>query len=889
MRNASTLILMVLCCTSVAAQETTGDIRGRLRSTDGAAVVDATITASSSNLLGTRRVRSARDGVFQFLGLPPGLYTLRAQRIGFATVIIDSVRVRLGKTEGLGDIALRPEAAQLREVRVAAPSVTLDPARTTIGATLEVAELAALPADRDYKSFMAIVAHANTSYHGDPVNVGGATGLENMYFIDGVNVTAPLKGATGTSLPYNFVRSVEIRAGGYEAQYGRSLGAIVNAVTYSGTNTFEWNAFGFGTHDRLMARAMAEPVLRETGQYAYDVGLRVSGPLLRDRLWYSAAYNPRVVRSVRDVAALGAFPDQSRSDIFAGKITWQARPAVEVELSVFGDPTVRHAVAPPFGGAGNLVPLNPDPYLQRLETGGISSALRSRVSFGTSVLLEASVAQSTAKDNVVADTERGRKESPFWDQVNGTISGGMLGVSTNSQGITTATLRGTLTAGSHRAVAGAEYEDTRVTNASSVGAAGREIMRQGATRFRIREEGGSGRYHNRVPTAYLQDSWRVTDHLTINAGLRWARQRLVGASGRTAQQLAEEWQPRTGFSLHVDRSGSQRVFGSYGRFYQQIPLNLPTLYYGPYTYKLWFYDTDPRLPGAVAIDSVDAPSSETLYFGMAEGAKPERFDEYTLGYERVVGSFARLTVRGIHRHLGTAFQSGIDFSRELGFYLGTPGEGELFFLPQARRDYTALELALDGVVRDVAWRGSYVLSRSYGNFTGLYGSDIQIANPGVNPGFIQGYQSVNSTGRLPNDRPHVLKLAGSWHVNESLLAGAFFTWQSGTPVNAWGIGPTNSPFAPDFLFPRGSIGRLPAIRDLNVRLAYDLPQVRTTRGRMILDLLHLGNPQTVVRVDEWRYRTGSSGGYLAKPNADYRQPTAFAPPMLARLGIEIGR
>ena len=887
--KCSVVMVAMLCASTLAhTQETTGEVRGRLRSASGDPIAGATVSASSASLLGTRRAVSAADGVFQLLGLPPGTYALRITRLGFRPMVIDSVRVRLGQMHGLLDTELEATTVQLSEVRIAASTLTLDPARTTIGATLEAAELAALPADRDYKSLMSILPHANTSYHGDPVNVGGATGLENMYFIDGVNVTAPLKGATGTSLPYNFVRAVEVRAGGYEAQYGRALGAIVNAVTYTGTNTFEWSAFGFGTHDRLMAEPLAQPILRENGAYSYDVGLRVSGPVLRNRLWYSAAYNPRVARSARNVDTLGVFPDQTRSDIFAGKLTWQARPEAEVELSVFGDPTVRHEVAPP-GGAGNLTPLNADPYLHRLETGGISGALRSRVFFGPSAILEASVARSTAKDNIAADTERGRNESPFWDQVNGTISGGMLFPATNSQGITTAALRLTVTAGSHRAVVGTEYEDTRVFNSSVAGANGREITRQNVARYRVREEGGSGRYHNRIPTAYVQDSWRATGNLTINAGLRWSRQRLVGANGRTAQQLADEWQPRTGFSLQLDRSGLQRVFASYGRFYQQIPLNLPTLYYGPYTYKLWFYDADPRLPGAVATDSVDAPSSEVLYFGMAEGAKPERFDEYTLGYERVVGSVARLTVRGIRRHLGTAFQSGIDFSRELGFYLGTPGEGELFFLPRARRDYTALELAVDGAWRDVAWRGSYVLSRSYGNFTGLYGSDMQIANPGVNPGFIHGYQSVNSTGLLPNDRPHVLKLSASWQPRNALEAGVFFTWQSGTPVNAWGIGPTGSQFTPDFLVPRGSVGRLPAIRDLNVRVAHDLPQFRTARGRIVLDLLHLGNPQTVVRVDEWRYRTGSQDGRLAKPNPNYRQPTAFAPPMLARLGVEITR
>jgi hypothetical protein len=273
----------------------------------------------------------------------------------------------------------------------------------------------------------------------------------------------------------------------------------------------------------------------------------------------------------------------------------------------------------------------------------------------------------------------------------------------------------------------------------------------------------------------------VNDLLTINAGLRWSRQTLTGTSGQTAQQLANEWQPRTGFSLQLDRTGSHRVFGSYGRFYQQMPLNLSTLYYLRYVYKRWFYDVDPRQPGAIALDSLDFSSTEADFAGMADGATPERFDEYTLGYEQLIGSGARLTIRGMRRHLGTAFQSGIDFSRGLGFFLGTPGEGELFFLPRARRDYTALEVGVDGAWRQFAWRSSYVLSRSYGNFTGLYGSDVQVANPGVNPGLIHGFQSANSTGLLPNDRPHAMKLAAIWRVSDALQAGTFFSLAVGDP------------------------------------------------------------------------------------------------------------
>ena len=877
------LLILLLFPAAVASQETSGDVRGRLRSTDGRVVAGATLVASSPSLLGTRRVTSSSDGVFQFAALPPGIYNIRVTAIGHRPTVIDSVHVQLGRIQGLPDTQLEATSVQLSEVRIAAPRVTLDPARTTIGATLEASDYAALPADRDYKSLMAILPHANTSYHGDPVNVGGATGLENMYFIDGVNVTTPWKATGGTGLPYNFVRAVEVRAGGYEAQYGRALGGIVNAITHTGTNSFEWSGFGFFTNDELTAQPRAQPVLRETGIHSYDAGALVSGPVMRDRVWFSAAYNPRVSGSNRQVGDLGVYKDRARADIFAGKLTWQAGRDATIEVSVFGDPSTRHEVAPP-PIVSTYTPLNPDLYLRRVERGGVSTAVRLTTMIGPA-LLEASAGRSRSVENTRGDTERARSESPLIDHLNGTVSGGLILPGEAKQGINSVMLRSTISLSRHRLVVGAEMEDAHVDRAAFPGVDSTVFVRHADGRYEKLIEGGAGPFHNKAPAAYVQDAWRVSDHLTVNAGLRWSRQVLTGTSGRTAQRFDHQWQPRAGFSLQLHRSGASRTFGSYGRFYQQIPLNLSSLYYLDYAYKSFYFETDPREAGAVAVDSLDFSSTEADFAGMADGATPERFDEFTLGYEHLLGT-TRLTLRAMRRHLGTAFQHGIDFSRGLGFFLGTPGKGELFFLPPPRRDYQAFEIGVDGSWGDLGWRASYVASRSYGNFVGLYGSDIQFANPGNNYGLSFADQGQNSTGLLPNHRPHVFKVSGAWRAPAGVNVGMILTWQSGTPLNVFGYTDGGS-FFPKFLKPRGSIGRLPSIRDLNLRLSRDVSLTSRGQGRVVFDLQHVGNPQTAVEVDQFREIGRSASGSLPRLNPNYLRPIAFAPPASVRLGLEL--
>ena len=120
------------------------------------------------------------------------------------------------------------------------------------------------------------------------------------------------------------------------------------------------------------------------------------------------------------------------------------------------------------------------------------------------------------------------------------------------------------------------------------------------------------------------------------------------------------------------------------------------------------------------------------------------------------------------------------------------------------------------------------------------------------------------------------------------MVGTFFTWQSGSPVNEFGTAPLGVEVGrPVFLVPRGSAGRTPAILDLNLRLAYDARWPRTAGSRLVLDVLHVGNPQQVVRVDQLHFLGVDSTGAQTNENPGYLHPVAFSAPMTVRLGVEI--
>ncbi len=864
------------------AQVLTGSLEGRALGAQSEPLGQAVVSVSGAYLQGTRRVTTDARGHFQVWALPPGEYEVRVAYVGYRPVIVQHVVVDLGRTTGLEPITMAAQPVELQPIGVTAPATSIDPVHTTVGGTLVAADYAALPVDRDYAALITVLPHAGESAKGDPVNVGGSTGLENVFYIDGVNVTDAKIGAGATSLPYNFIRAVEVKTGGYEAQYGRALGAVVNAVTYTGTNAFEANLFGFVQPSALAMRPRLAPVITESGAISYDVGARMSGPILRDRLWYSAALNPRVDRVDKAMAPFGSFPDQYRAVRFAGKLTWRASTSAGLELSLFGDPTTWHAIDAPVMGTTSV--LNPDAYRSRRNIGGVVAALRATVTPSPTVLLEASIARQSNRNDVEGETARGRSEGLYIDRVTLSAGGGYFMHQRERQDRTSLMARGTFIRGRHTVVAGAEYEDARIATTQTSNGVG-QVVRD-SLGYTALYNHWDGRIRNGSPAAYLQDSWRITDRFTLNAGLRWSGQFITNGTGRVVEEFPDEWQPRAGFIWQVGRLGSQRVFGSFGRVYETLPSYLAAVYFVDATSLYSFYSTDPRLPGAVRDSVIDWSSAEPDSSVSTRGSQADNFDEYTLGYERLLGGGTRLTVRGLYRHLRAAYLSGCDYSRTPACVYGSPGRGAFDFLPTAKRDYTALEIAVEGAWRGLRYRASYVLSRTWGNYTGLFSSDKDDAEgftPGNNTTFFFPEQVPNSTGLLPNDRTHVVKASAAYALHSGLEGGVVLSAGSGAPLNEFAAGPSGSYWYPVFLVRRGTAGRTPFLWNVDLRLGYTLPLRGGLRTRILLDVLHVGNPRRGTRVDEYHYLTLGRN----TPNAEYGKPVMYQHPMGARVGVEV--
>jgi hypothetical protein len=635
------------------------------------------------------------------------------------------------------------------------------------------------------------------------------------------------------------------------------------------------------------------------GADRYDVGVSLGGPLVKDKLWFFGAYDPSFVTNRVEIPGLGFFDDELTEHLFAGKLDWRASDRTDVVFTAFGDPATHDRVGGgPFSGDFSVV-LDPEVFLNRVERGGLNLHTEVTHRIGNNVILDFSMG---GQWNSAFDGPRPGDNAARYvciagvDCAPGVPPGAIAGGFGEQFGFDGKRLSARASAffllGSHSPRIGIEYEDASLSPFTSSTTGEGVILDEGpnttsASRWFVIVDSKEADLHGRSPTVFVQDSWAVSEAFRLNIGLRWDGQYLIDSEGSVGQSFDDQWQPRLGFVWTPGEPGTQKVTGSAGRFYQRMPLRLASgQYLGMESAEnsIAYYDDDPRLGGQL----IDGTFFAFCCQIQAErDLKATHYDELTLGYERALNYNVRLGAHGIHRKLREVVNVGVP-SAGAGFP-GNPGRGDLSNLDSPQRDYWALELTADYLNHpQLRFSASYVLSRSYGNFPGLYNSDTGFFFPGQNGIFEQELSMVDNEGLLPNDSPHRFKIWGSYLFDFGLTAGTFVSVQSGTPLSLYeGFFGT----AARFLSPRGSEGRYPANWDWNVRLQYPL-ELSARQGwtaNLIADLLHIGNPQEVVRqseVESFDLDAGGPGPSFS--NSAFGEPIAFQQPFTVRLGLEIG-
>lgn len=368
----------------------------------------------------------------------------------------------------------------------------------------------------------------------------------------------------------------------------------------------------------------------------------------------------------------------------------------------------------------------------------------------------------------------------------------------------------------------------------------------------------------------------------MNAGVRWEGQYIVGSNGNVVQRVTLPLQPRVGLTFLPSDDGSQKIFGSFGRFSQEFGLFLSTSYHSDQGYDYAIdYAQDPRVSRAGPDTSF---SNRHLIYPEVDGLRGQYFDEFSLGYERMLWGNLRATVQGVYRTLREAIEDAFIISEGRSRF-GNPGSGILSDFPRPQRDYKALIVTIERHDDETFnFLASYVLSRDYGNYEGLFDSFLHSEFPNQNWSFDNPRVAmINTTGLVPNDRTHVFKFSGSYRFTFGLTAGLSFIAQSGTPLSEF----ANRPVGIRFLVPRGSAGRTPALWDLSARVVYELPLVALYRARIIMDVFHIASQRKAVDIDQRHYFRVDANGVPSDPNSTYGQAYRYQPPMSVRVGMEV--
>jgi hypothetical protein len=302
-RTSSTLVLTALACAVVGHAQTsttTGAIKGLVTSKKGGPVANATIILKSLDTGFTRNVTTNDRGEYHFSLLPLGSFELTVTAKGLKTAKDASLRVGLGQTTTQNFSLDSAEVGAV--IEVVADVAGLDTAQINTQTSIGQEFIEAVPINgRNFTDLVQLTPGAavgNTSYY---TSVEGARGIQNNLQIDGGSYNSKFNGEQrgGTRIPFTFgqdsIKELQVITNSFDAQYGDAVGAIINAVTKSGTNETAGMAFVLFRPNSLVAKVKTvpyDPNLLNTDEnrtrnfQTTQVGFNLGGPIIKDKLHY---------------------------------------------------------------------------------------------------------------------------------------------------------------------------------------------------------------------------------------------------------------------------------------------------------------------------------------------------------------------------------------------------------------------------------------------------------------------------------------------------------------------------------------------------------------------------------------------------------------------------
>lgn len=904
--------LLVLVSSIADAQVLTGRLSGTVKDESGGILPEASIHLSSAALIGGPAATSLnKKGQFRYRELVPGSYTLLIELAGFAPFRENEIRIGIG--DSIERTVILKLAAFAESIAVEGQS-SVEARRSGLSSRYDQNKLEAIPVRR-YSMFDFIKAAPGvsptspSSGTSNSVSVFGSGANENAFLLDGTNFTCPCSGGAAPQPDVDVIEELQIDSLGASAEFGNIGGAVFNAVTKQGGDTFQYDASYYGQTDGLTSHPVGimcvrctEPETAYTRARYRDLSTHLGGPIVRNRVWFFAGY-----QFLRDYDSQPGtdprFPRTDEYDKLFAKVTWQVTPHLKL-LSSFHDefwvspdrPTLSRPVETTVRTSGSR-PTGTFAHLTHVLSGN--------------TLWDARVSRFRAPQESVPST--GDRTIPNRsDTATGLSRGGppSFGSLTLIRTTTKATLshyRTDLLAGDHELKAGAQIEDGKhdaysafpggVQYTDNTGQPFQAVFRQPLTT--------GGEFI--TMGAFAMDSVRLGGRLTLDLGVRYdhttasspdlpARDAEGRETSATIRGLGTlyTWNvvsPRLGLVVKLTPSGRTILRTNYGRFYGGIltgelapihPGQTPT--------------TTARFDPATGQYSRIVSVVTTSQLRLDPDTNAPRTDQFSISVDRELAGHLAATVAFVHK-AGRDFIGWEDTGGVYGAQTRTLSDGRAFPVlvltnPTADRRflltnpagyflrYNGAMVALERRWAD-RWQtlASYTLSRTEGlqpssgttpggaQFSSTFGASTFGRDPN---------SLTNAAGRLPNDRTHVFRTMGSLEIPRTgLMVAANLQYLTGQPWAATTQISLPQGLQRVLLEPRGS-RRLSSQTLLDVRVSKTVRFAGNGRIELLLDVLNALN-----RAPE----EGLADDNLFSRN--FARPNVFIDPRRAMLGVRL--
>ncbi len=371
LRPCAICALLLLClwmAPRLTAQGNTATISGTVADPSGAAIADSTVTAKNLGTDVIQIVMSDSQGRYRIPQLGLGNYEIRASKMGFSTVVRQGVTLTVG-SESVIDFALPVGQAQ-QTVTVEGQVSAVETSSAAVSNLVEPTQMRELPLNgRNFEQLLTLApgvqqltAQASNRY-GTQGNysVAGSRGEGMLYLLDNTNIQGFFNhgtgsGATGASLGVEAISEFQTLTNTYSAQFGGG-GAVINAVSKSGTNSFHGSAYEFLRNSKFDARSFFD-TLRKPGASEADVpafrrnqfGGSVGGPIKKDKAFIFVNYEG--IRQLLGQTQPSVFvPDANAHNGIINGQNFGVNPLIASTLALFPLPP---AGTPSTNGIANI-------------------------------------------------------------------------------------------------------------------------------------------------------------------------------------------------------------------------------------------------------------------------------------------------------------------------------------------------------------------------------------------------------------------------------------------------------------------------------------------------------------------------------------------------------